>query len=309
MKRFICAIIVSLIFCVLQAGESRAATVFGHSGIVYDSANGVVRGYSRTEVDYETAAYYSPSVCGSILVNGIERVRACRGGMLSATVNTQIAGAPDHASLISDHYIDMVFYDEGNMSYEDVYGYSFLPGYSYPLDAFFNAPGVSTQRQPVSIRVGATTTQAMQPQVFIEGYSFEPMKIKKEGGHPPGDTTTFKIRIGSSDSEALQNAEVTVSIGRIMGGASLRYFPGQTNVRPLARNDFTDVPFTISTNADNQYVGMVQYRIFIVKVVDRTTGMDISANIKIRPQDGLPTNATVVPPTNPPTINTLTIVP
>ena len=79
----------------------------------------------------------------------------------------------------------------------------------------------------------------------------------------------------------------------------------------LVRGDFVDVLYTVSTNADNQYTGPVQFRILIFKVVDKNTdpGTDISANIKIRPADGLVTNQPVFPPTNSPSVYTLNIVP
>jgi len=67
MKKIMCVIALAMIYSGLQAGEAKAQNAFGHSGIVYDSANRVVRGYSRTEVDYQTAAYYSPYVCGSLI--------------------------------------------------------------------------------------------------------------------------------------------------------------------------------------------------------------------------------------------------
>jgi hypothetical protein len=220
MKKLLCALTIAIIFGALSVTAIKAQNANGHSGIVYDSVNRVVRGYSRTEVDYQTAAYYSPYVCGSLSSNGVEKVRSCHSGLLSATVNTQFTGAPDKASLISDHYVDMVFYDEGTSFYEDYYGYGFLPGNTYPLDATFYPPNIFTNRQPVSIRVGSTDVQAQQPQVTIVGYSFTPLTVKQKGGQP-GDTTTLKVKVTASESETFNNAEVTVSIAHAGGNATL----------------------------------------------------------------------------------------
>jgi hypothetical protein len=298
MKNLISAIAIAMSFCALHVDEVKAQNAFGHSGIVYDSVNRVVRGYSRTELDYNTAAYYTPYVCGSLSANGVEKTRSCQGGLLSATVNTQFTGAPDNAALTSDHYVDMVFYDEEVSSYEDYYGYSFLPGYTYPLDVYFSAPDIFTHRQPVSIRVGATTAQAQLPQVTIVGYSFDPLHIKKAGG-TAGDTTVFKVRVVAGDSEEFNHAEVTVSIAKALGStASLTYYPAKTITVPLVRADVVEIPYTISTTADNKYVGPVQFLISIFKVVDTPTKKDISANIKIRPADGLLTNQITPPPPN-----------
>jgi hypothetical protein len=297
MKNPVCVFAIIIIFCALQAAEARAQNVYGSSGIVYDSSNRVVRGYSRTEVDYNTAAYYSPYVCGSLSANGVQQVRSCKAGLLSASVTTQFTGAPDNATLLSDHYVDMVYYDEGASSYEDYYGYSFMPGYTYPNFAYFYPPGTFTYRQPISIRLGSTNVQAQQPQVTIEGYSFDPPNIKKVGG-TPGDTTTLKVKVQASESESFNNAEVTVSIAHASGEASLAYPDGKILTRQLNKGGFVDVGFRIQTQANNQYTGEVQYRLFIFKVVDKNTNMDISANIKIRPSDGLKTILAPPPPGN-----------
>jgi hypothetical protein len=299
MKNSLIVIATAILFLALQASDIKAQHAFGHSGMAYDSVNRVVRGYSRTEVDYNTAAYYSPSVCGSLSANGVEKVRSCRSGLLSATANTQFVGAPDNAALVSDHYVDMVLYDEGTSSYEDYYGYSFLPGYTYPLDGYFEPPNVLTHRQPVSIRVGATNVQAQQPQVSILGYSFTPLSIKKQGG-TPGDTTTLKVRVTASESEAFNNVEVTVSIVHANGNATLDYPDGKVLSKKLNKGGFIEVEFRIQTRSTNMYTGEVEFQLFIDKVVDRNTNpnTDISANIKIRPADGLITSQRMPPPPN-----------
>lgn len=303
MKNLVCGFAIAIIFCVFQATEVRAENAYGHSAIAYDSANRLVRGYSRTEVDYNTAAYYSPYVCGSLSANGVEKVRGCHGGMISATINTQFTGAPDNASLVSDHFVDMVFYDEEVSSYTDYYGYSFLPGYTYPVDAFFSAPNIFTHREPVSIRLGATDVQDQKPKVTIVGYSFTPLSIKKVGG-TPGDTTTLKVRVTASESGAFNNAEVTVSIAHANGNASLDYLDGKVLSKKLNKGGFIEVEFRIQTKVTNTYTGEVEYQLFIDKVVDKDTMTDTSANITILPPAGLLTNQRMPPPPN-----ILTIVP
>jgi hypothetical protein len=161
MKAIRYAIMLALFSCVFQSVEAMAQQyVYGHSDIVYDYANNKVRGHSRTELDYDTAAYYTAYVCGSLSKNGVEQVRACGGGFITASINTQFTGTGATASLTSDHYVDMQYYDEGNSSYIDYSGYSFLPGYTYPLDWWFYPPDILTNHQDVSIRLGSTTAQS-----------------------------------------------------------------------------------------------------------------------------------------------------
>jgi hypothetical protein len=131
--------------------------VMGSSSIVYDIPNNKVRGYSRTELDYNTAAYYTAYVCGSLYKNGVQQVRFCQSGFITASANTQYTGVTTSGSVTSDHYVDLQYFDEPNQSYIDYLGYSFLPGYTYPLDWLFYASNIFTYIQPVSIRLGSTT--------------------------------------------------------------------------------------------------------------------------------------------------------
>ena len=103
---------------------------------------------------------YTAYVCGSLYKNGSEQVRACQGGFITASVNTQFTGVSATSSVTSDHYVDMQFFDEGNQSYVDYSGYSFLPGYTYPLEWLFSPANILTYLQPVSIRLGSTTVQS-----------------------------------------------------------------------------------------------------------------------------------------------------
>jgi hypothetical protein len=131
--------------------------VMGSSSIVYDVPNNKVRGYSWTELDYETAVYYTAYVCGSLYKDGIEQVRVCHSGFITASANTQFTGVTSSGSVTSDHYVDLQYFDEPNQSYIDYAGYSFLPGYTYPVDWLFIASNIFTYIQPVSIRLGSTT--------------------------------------------------------------------------------------------------------------------------------------------------------
>jgi hypothetical protein len=157
MKAIRFAMMAVLFSCVFQSLDAIAGQVYGSSGIVYDYANNKVKGLSRTEVDYDTAAYYTPYVCGSLYKNGVEQVRACGGGIITASINTQFTGTSATGSILSDHYVDMQYFDEGASSYVDYLGYSFLPGYTYSYDWLFNSPNIFTNRQPISIRLGSTT--------------------------------------------------------------------------------------------------------------------------------------------------------
>lgn len=163
MKTLKFVLILAFLLCVVLKEDAKADHVYGSSSIVYDITNNVVRGYSRTQLDYDAAAYYTAYVCGSLSANGVEQVRSCHSGFLSASVTTQFNGLPDEADLISDHYVDMQYYDEENTSYTDYSGYSFLPGYSFPTDEYFYPPGMFTYHQEVSVRVGDTYVQAQRP--------------------------------------------------------------------------------------------------------------------------------------------------
>jgi|GEM_PF-7070609 len=160
MKALRYALIACLFSSVLQSVEALADHVYGSSSIVNDVANNQVKGYSRTELDYDTAAYYTAYVCGELFKEGVSQVRACQGGFITASINTQFTDASAASSVLSDHYVDMQYYDEGNQSYEDYSGYSFLPGYSYPLDWMFYPPFQFANHYPVSIRLGSTYVQS-----------------------------------------------------------------------------------------------------------------------------------------------------
>ncbi|HWN11004.1 MAG TPA: hypothetical protein VNO50_17330 [Pyrinomonadaceae bacterium] len=73
----------------------------------------VVRGYHRTEVDYNTDVYYRPYVCASLYKDGAEVVRACGGGFASATRNTQTPYFSESSySALTDHYVNIEYEEE-----------------------------------------------------------------------------------------------------------------------------------------------------------------------------------------------------
>lgn len=191
MKTVKFVLILSFLVCVVLKEDAKADHVYGTSGIVYDFPNNVVRGYSRTELDYDAAAYYTAYVCGSLSANGVEQVRTCHSGFLSASVTTQYNGLPDEADVTSDHYVDMQYYDDENTSYTDYSGYSFLPGYSFPYDAYFYPPGPFTYHQEISVRIGSTYVQAQRP---IPKY-FECLGTAEADLHCAANTAGYGVQV------------------------------------------------------------------------------------------------------------------
>lgn len=146
--------------CLFFAAQARATDyVYGYTSLYVDSAN-VVRGYHRTELDYNTEFFYTPYVCASLYTDDVE-VRACQGGYHSATRNTQTAySAGSVYSALSDHYVNILYEEEdpnnpGNYYFPDVLGYSFSGEGSYPVDWYFPS-SYSTTRYVESIRLGDT---------------------------------------------------------------------------------------------------------------------------------------------------------
>ncbi|MGH9877000.1 MAG: hypothetical protein ACRD5H_05125, partial [Nitrososphaerales archaeon] len=276
---------------------------------VYDSVNNLVKGYHRTELDYNTAEYYSPYVCGSLLANGVEQVRSCYGGIISATRNTQITGSPNTAEAISNHYVDIYFYDEGTLSYIDYYGYGFLPGNMYPISYFFYAPNIYSNRTFDSVHTGSTNAQAQKPTVTIEGYTFrageeltsaEKYTIKKELGD-----IYLHITISATPSATFDGTETQVTLTKTTAtpGGIFAYVPAsQVATKDLVKGDSVDVTFKISTDQMNTYLGPITYRVNISDVIKKAAPpaipmpVSIAANVTINPSAGLNTNVTM--PTN-----------
>jgi hypothetical protein len=113
--------------CLLFAAQARATDyVYGYTSIYVDSGN-VVRGYHRTELDYNSDLYYTPYVCGELSKDGVQVVRACQGGYHSATRNT-------------------------NWPY-------FSGSGGHPLDWYWIATAISNMRPEQSIHLGDTNGQ------------------------------------------------------------------------------------------------------------------------------------------------------
>jgi hypothetical protein len=154
-----------LFSCVFGTIDALAGNVYGNSAVIYDYANNRTRGYSRTQVDYETAEYYTPYVCGELYKDGVYQVRACQSGTITAAIYTQYTGTSSTGSVLSDHYVDMKYFEDEQSSYVDYSGYRFLPGSSYPGDWFFYPADIFGYFNPVSIHLGSTT--AYKPKVKI----------------------------------------------------------------------------------------------------------------------------------------------
>ena len=162
------SVLLLAVACFLSlAGQARATDyAYGYTSIDADDAAGMVWGYHRTEVDYNTEVYYTPYVCGSLYKDGVEVVRGCGGGFASATRNTQTPYSSGSTySALSDHYVDIEYaeedpYNPGYYYYPDVLGYNFSGGGSQPIDWYYFASGIYNQRPDYSIRLGDTTAQA-----------------------------------------------------------------------------------------------------------------------------------------------------
>jgi len=132
---------------------------------MYVDSGNVVRGYHRTELDYNSDLYYTPYVCGSLSRDNVELVRACQGGYHSATRNTQTTYyAGSSYSALSDHYVNMIYQQEdpnnpGYYAFVDNFGYSFASSSGHPIDWYWIATAVGSLIPQQSIRLGDTNVQ------------------------------------------------------------------------------------------------------------------------------------------------------
>lgn len=241
---------------VFQSPQAIAGEVYGSSAIVNDVANNTVRGYSRTELDYETATYYTPYVCGELFKDGVSQVRACQGGLMTASRNTTFTGTSATSSLLSDHYVDMQYFDEGQQSYTDYSGYSFLPGYTYPLDWLFNATNIFTYHNPVSIRLGSTDVSCncsctTRPNDTEWGllHGWFPNMVRCETCKLAGESTTYNCLAWTIDDttrwwweEADTNTDNFISVTEMnaflnsKGKSNIAYYGSSTsNVKHVAK--------------------------------------------------------------------------
>lgn len=152
----------------LFAPEVKATDyAYGYTSVYVDSGN-VVRGYHRTEVDYNTDVYYRPYVCASLYKDGVEVVRACGGGFASATRNTQTTYyAGSTYSALTDHYVNIEYeeedpYNPGYYYYSDVFGYNFSGAGSQPIDWYYVASGIYNTRPDESIHLGDTNVGLLE---------------------------------------------------------------------------------------------------------------------------------------------------
>lgn len=153
------AVACSLVFAPSARADDYA---YGYTSIYVDSGV-TVRGYHRTEVDYNTDVYYTPYVCGSLYKDGVEVTRGCGGGFASATRNTQMPyyGGSSYSAL-SDHYVNIAYeeedpYNPGYYYFPDYLGYFFSGSGSQPIDWYYVASQIYNQRPDESIRLGDTS--------------------------------------------------------------------------------------------------------------------------------------------------------
>jgi hypothetical protein len=162
MKRNFSLLLLVVGCCLLFAPQARADDyAYGYTSIYVDG--NVVRGYHRTEVDYNTEVYYTPYVCGSLYKDDVEVVRGCGGGIASATRNTQTPYyAGSSYSALSDHSVNIEYQEEdpsnpGYYYYPDYLGYFFSGSGSHPIDWYYFASQIYNQRPNEAIYLGNTT--------------------------------------------------------------------------------------------------------------------------------------------------------
>lgn len=270
---------------------AQEISVYGFSGIVYDSVNGRVKGTSYTELDYSTEAYYSPYVCGELFVSGVSQVRACQGGIHRATSLTSFAGAPSSTYLLSDHYVDAIFEDDPGTSYIDYYGYSFLFPATYPTSYFFPAPETYTNVQLQSIRLGSTDVTAQKPTITIENnYTFSPNPVAKING-----STDLTVTITASGSAVFTGgAKADVNLIVVTPGFDLALDPAtQIKTVTLIPSGAATAMFNIKTTTGNTKSGDLIFRILILEVRDKNNAVIPNANINVNPSGGLLTDDTM----------------
>ena len=279
------AIMTVLFGCVFESMEAMAGQVYGSSSIVYDFANNKVRGYSRTELDYDTAEYYTAFVCGSLYKNGVEQVRSCGGGFITASINTQFTGVSSTSSLTSDHYVDMQYFDEGNQSYVDYTGYSFLPGYQYPNDWLFYPANIFAYYYPVSIHLGSTDVQSPFPKYFSAlsvldanlGCAANTAGYGVQVKYQVLDQNSAPLNIGGMTPKGL--VTVTDDAGNTISQGT-QYLPFATPEATDSTGKFTDIPvgtcFGPPVPSQNFCVNSTQFFRIAVTVGGTTTSYEIS---------------------------------
>lgn len=219
-----------LFSCAFGAVDALAGNVYGTSAVIYDYANNRTRGYSRTQVDYETAEYYTAYVCGELYKDGVYQVRACQGGMITAAIYTQYTGTSSTGSVLSDHYVDMKYFEDEQSSYVDYSGYRFLPGNSYPGDWFFYPADIFGYFNPVSIHLGSTTW--IRPRITITNNNFNPPAVTPDG-QEAHNTSTGSADVAAdppcASTECLRTGDfVVVVLVKNTAGGTFTYKIGDT---------------------------------------------------------------------------------
>ena len=281
--------IVLLFAGVFQSVDAFAYNVYGSSAVIYDFANNRTRGYSRTQLDYDTAEYYTPYVCGELYKDGVWQVRSCQGGLITATIYTQYTGTAGTASVLSDHYVDMQFFDEGEQSYVDYVGYQFLPGYSYPIDWYFYPAGYLAY-YPRSIHLGSTT--AIKPKIKITNPpAFNPPSISL------GNPSTASALISASpactgDPNWLTQGDTVVVeiIKDGPAGGTFVYSPAEQN-KEMTLALGSDITATFNVTPTTGFTGLPKTFTFTVRVADvrhhtGDTFTSILANVQLDPTNG-----------------------
>ena len=287
--RVIKLLVMAVLFsCVFGAIDAMAYNVYGTSAVIYDFANNRTRGYSRTQLDYDTAEYYTAYVCGEVYKDGVSQVRACQGGIITATIYTQYTGTSATGSVLSDHYVDMQYFDDEQTSYVDYYGYQFLPGYSYPTDWFFDAANIFAH-YPVSIHLGSTT--AMKPLIKIVNNSFDPAFVSLTGN--PISTGSASISASpacSGDDNCLHSGDtVVVELIKNTSGGVFTYYPPSQNME-MALNLGGDVTanFTLTLTSVSGLSPLPKDVQFTIRVADvrRSSTGSILSTVQLDPTNG-----------------------
>jgi len=235
MKPIRLVIMLVLFSCAFGSIDALAGDVFGISDVIYDYPNNRTRGYHKTQLDYDTADYYTAYVCGELYKDGVYQVRSCQSGILSATRWTEYTGTSVLGSVLSDHYVDMKYFDEEQQSYIDYEGYRFLPGSSYLGEWLFSPAEIFGYRNPVSIHLGSTTNLA--PFVTLNAFgSWTPDTVNA--------TTPSEITISVTSSSGMpSSAAVSLNFGyTVSGGGSVDFgvVPAEGSANPFS--------FSISSN-------------------------------------------------------------
>lgn len=230
MKAIRVFVMLVLFSCVFGVIDAQAGNVFGTSAVIYDYPNNRTRGYHRTQLDYDTAEYYTAYVCGEIYKDGVFQVRSCQSGFITATRWTEYTGTSSTGSVLSDHYVEMKYFEDEQSSYVDYLGYRFSPGSSFPGDWFFYPADIFGYFNPVSIHLGSTT--AVRPRITITNNEFNPVNVTPDGIEAH-NTSTGSADVGADppcpSPECLRTGDfVVVVLVKNTAGGTFTYKIGDT---------------------------------------------------------------------------------